>query len=99
MKPDDNLLTGINLDQFSEADQQKIQEKLYRQLENRVGAKVESIVSDEQFTQFESVVDQGDENKLDEWIEKNVPNYEQITSEILQQLKQEIAANPQNFLN
>ena len=99
MKPDDNLLTGINLDQFSEADQQKIQEKLYRQLENRVGAKVESIVSDEQFTQFESVVDQGDENKLDEWLEKNVPNYEQITSEILQQLKQEIAANPQNFLN
>ena len=99
MKPDDNLLTGINLDQFSEADQQKIQEKLYRQLENQVGAKVESVVTDEQFAQFESVVDQGDEDKLDEWLEKNVPNYEQITSEILQQLKQEIAANPQNFLN
>ena len=99
MQMDDSLLTGINLDQFSEADRQKILEKLYRQLENRVGAKVESIVSDEQFTQFESVVDQGDENKLDEWLENNVPNYEQITSEILQQLKQEIAANPQNFLN
>src|SRR3990167_7666434 len=98
MKPDDNLLTGINLDQFSEADQQKIQEKLYRQLENRVGAKVESIVSDEQFTQFESVVDQGDENKLDEWLEKNLPNYEQIVGEILQQLKQEVTANPQSFL-
>ena len=99
MQPDNNLLTGINLDQFSEADRQKILEKLYRQLENQVGAKVESVVTDEQFAQFESVVDQGDEDKLDEWLEKNVPNYEQITSEILQQLKQEIAANPQNFLN
>ena len=99
MQPDDNLLSRVNLDQFSEADRQKILKKIYEQLEDRVGAKVESMVTDEQFAQFEAIVDEADESKLDDWLEKNVPNYEQVVDEILQQLKQEVAADPGSFLS
>ncbi len=98
MQPDNNLLAGLNLDQFSEEQCQKIIEKIYHVLEDRVGNKMVSMVSDEKFAQFELMVDQADENKLDEWLSINVPNYDQMVESILEELKQEVAANPQTFL-
>ena len=99
MQPDNTLLTGLDLDQFSEEQRQKIIEKLYKQLEDRVGDKVAALVNDEQFARFESVIDEGDEEKLDEWLGINVPNYSQMVEKTLEQLKQEVAANPGSFLS
>ncbi len=99
MPPDDNLLAGLNLSQFSETRRQEILENLYKKLEDRVGDKMATTVSDEQFAQFESLIDQGDENKLEKWLSVSVPAYDQMVEVILQQLKQEVTINPNSFLN
>lgn len=98
MTPDDNLLAGVNLSQFTEAQRQKIIETIYSKLEDRVGVKMVSMVSDEQFDQFELLVDQANEDKLGEWLSDNVPSYDEEVEVILLQLKQEVVADPQNFL-
>lgn len=89
---------GLDLSQYSEEQQQKIAERIFEQLEGRLGDKIAPTVSDEKFAEFENLIDKGEDN-LDDWLDKNVPNYEQMVEEILGQLKKEVAANPQAFLN
>lgn len=98
MLPDNSLLAGVNLGQFTETQKQTILENFYKQLEDRLGDKVTSLVDDEKFIEFENLVDQGDEDKINAWVETNIPNYEQESNQIFEGLKQELATNPQNFL-
>ncbi len=94
---DDSLLSGVDLSQYSEQQQEKMLAKLYGKLEEQVGEKVAALVSDQQFDQFEALIDQGDEDKLDEWLMANVPDYEKLVEDTLNQLKQELQTNPQAF--
>jgi hypothetical protein len=95
---DASLLSDVDLSRFSDAEREKIVQSLYQKLEDRVGDQVTAIVSDEQFEQFEALVDTGNEEKLDEWLDSNVPNYDQLVSAQLEQLKTELRTDPQAFL-
>jgi predicted nucleic acid-binding protein len=98
MPVDGNLLAGIDLSQFNEAEQGKILENLYQRLEDRVGRQVEAIVPDTKFDEFETLIDSMDEKKLSQWLDVNVPDYDDIVQKTLDQLKQEVTANPTSFL-
>ncbi len=93
----DDFFDGVT-QKLSEEEKKTILRTVYSQLEERVGDKVVDMVSDEQFSQFESLVDQEDETKINEWLKTNVPTYDQMVESILEELKQEVAANPQTFL-
>lgn len=99
MPADDSLLGGLDLSQFDESHRQTIIQNIYKQLEDRVGDQVAAIVSDKQFAEFEDIVAQSNEEKINQWLDRNIPTYTEITESILEQLKQEVAANPTSFLH
>lgn len=95
---DASLLADVDLSRFSEEDKEKIAQSLYQKLEDRVGDQVSALVNDEQFEQFEALIGTGNEEKLDEWLDSNVPDYDRLVSTQLEQLKTELRADPQAFL-
>ncbi|HET9721674.1 MAG TPA: DUF5663 domain-containing protein [Candidatus Saccharimonadales bacterium] len=99
MQTDDpNLLEDLDLSSYSPKQAQAIAQNIYAALEDRVGDQVANLISDEQFDQYEVLIDQADDQKLDQWLDANVPNYDQLVEITLQSLKQEFQANPTAFL-
>jgi len=95
---DVDLLADLDLSQFTDAQRQIIEANLYGQYEDRLGEKIVPLINDEKFAQFEAVIDQGDEEKIELWLDQNVPGYENIAEQVLEELKQEVRTNPAKFL-
>lgn len=98
MPANKSLVADLDLRQFDKSHRDTIIKNIYKQLEDRVGDQVATIVSDKQFAEFEGILAQTNEEKINQWLDHNVPNYADITVSILDQLKQEVAANPTSFL-
>lgn len=95
---DDDFIATLDKTGLSEEQKTNLCENLYDEFEDRLGEKLGDLISDEQFAEFEMLVDRGDDDELDAWLDLNAPEHEQISDEIFEQLKQEALANPQNFL-
>jgi hypothetical protein len=95
---DDDFFASLNRP-LTEEQKQAIAEKVAAMLENRVGDKLADQVSDEKFTEFENVVENGDDAAVDEWLAANAPGYDQLVMQTLDQLKQEVATNPDSFMS
>jgi len=95
---DVDLLADLDLSQFTDAQRETIEANLYGQYEDRLGEKIAALINDEKFAQFEAVIDQGDEEKIELWLDQNVPGYENIAEQVLEELKQEVRADPTKFL-
>lgn len=95
---DDDLLADLDLSQFKEAERELIEANLYSQWEERLGDQLAKIVSDDKFAEFEMVIDQDDEDKMDEWLSANVPGYEDLAAKLLEDIKQQVRGNPEAFL-
>ena len=96
MQLDDAFYAGLGRE-LSEDQKQSMARKMYSQLEERVGEKLGSQLSAEQFEEFESLIDRGTDD-LDTWLQANAPGYEQLTEEVFGQIKQEAAADPSRYL-
>lgn len=94
---DDDFFTDLN-ESLSENQKQTIAQNIYSQLEDRVGQQMESQLSDEQFQEFETMLENSDETQISAWLQTHAPGYEQLISSSLQQLKQEVKADPAKFL-
>jgi hypothetical protein len=95
---DDDFFASLNKD-LTEEQKQAIAEKVAAMLEDRVGDKLADQVSDEKFIEFENVVENGDDTAMDNWLAANAPGYDQLVMETLEQLKREVATNPDAFMN
>lgn len=95
---DDDLLSDLDLSSYTESQRDTIAQNLYKMLEDRVGDQVSKIVTDQQFAEFEDIIGQADDAKLDEWLNRYVPTYEEISANIFDQLMAELSANPAAFL-
>jgi hypothetical protein len=95
---DVDLLADLDLSQFTDAQRQTIEANLYGQYEDRLGERIVPLINDEKFAQFEAVIDQGDEEKIELWLDQNVPGYENIAQQVLEELKQEVRTDPTKFL-
>lgn len=80
---DDKFLNDVGLGELPEEQKQAFLEYFREQLELRVGTQLSEGMSDAQLTEFESFIDR-DEEKVNSWIEANVPDYQQ--DQIWQQL-------------
>lgn len=81
---DDKFLEEVGLGGLPDEQRQMFLDHFREQLELRVGTKLSEGLSDAQLQEFESFIDRK-EDKVNEWITANVPQYEQ--DPIYQQLK------------
>lgn len=99
MQTDDpNLLADLDLSQYDDSERQTIAQNIYARLEDRVGEKTAAMVPDDKFEEFELLVDQASDERLDEWLDTNIPDYDNLVSTELDNLKNEFKANPGAFL-
>ena len=63
---------------------------IYETLEMRVGMRLASNMSEEQLTEFETLMNNQDDSGALKWLETNFPNYKQVVTEELDKLKEEI---------
>lgn len=81
---DDKFLQDVGLGNLPEDQKQAFLAYFREQLELRVGTRLSEGLSDAQLDEFESFIDR-DEQKVNEWLSANVPNYADDT--VWQQLK------------
>jgi hypothetical protein len=72
---DDNFLKDLGLDGLPEEQRKAFLQHTYEELELRVGTKLSEGLNGDQMQEFESFIDQ-DPDKVPQWLEKNIPNYE-----------------------
>ncbi len=67
--------------------------KINGQLDERIGEEVSLSLSDEQLDEMMKLQEDGDEDALDEWMSKNVPDLEQIAEDERDIMLGELAEN------
>lgn len=65
---------------------------LYPELELRVGLKLSRGMSEAKLSEFEALVDAGDDNAPAAWLARNVPNYPEIVATEIMAIVNEAAA-------
>lgn len=95
---DDQLLKELGLDDFAEADKNAMLKKIYESLELRVGMRMARIVTEEQLKEFEELTNNGKDAEAAEWLKQHVPNYQQIATEELDNLKTEVRETSRRVL-
>jgi hypothetical protein len=71
---DDKFLEEIGLNELPEEQKKPFLQHIYDELELRVGTKLSEGMSDEQLSEFESIIDRKDEVVV-AWLAKFAPNY------------------------
>lgn len=87
---DDNFLASLGLAQLPQDEKEKMKAHIYETLEMRVGIKLASNMTDEQLTEFETLMNNQDDAGALRWLETNFPNYKQVVTDELNKLKEEI---------
>ena len=95
---DDEFLTDIGLTDLSDEEKQQTLESIKVALDAKVGAKITQDLSDEQINQFNNIVASDDSTATLEWIEKNVPNYQDIVMQELDIIIEQIKHNNLMFV-
>lgn len=87
---DDNFLATLGLGSLPQDEKEKMKAHIYETLEMRVGMRLASNMSEEQLTEFETLMNNQDDSGALKWLETNFPNYKQVVTEELDKLKEEI---------
>ena len=93
----DDFFAGLE-QELSNQQKQSIAQNVYSQLEDRVGDKLQAQLSDQQYDDFEKVVESGHDQEIADWLANNAPGYQKLVDDTLEQLKQEVKADPNKFL-
>ena len=81
---DEKFLSDIGLNELPEEQKRPFLQHVYDELEMRVGTQLSAGMTDEQLSEFESIIDRKD-NIIVDWLNRNVPDYQNDT--VFQQLR------------
>ena len=81
---DEKFLSDIGLNELPEEQKRPFLQHVYDELEMRVGTQLSAGMTDEQLSEFESIIDRKD-NIIVDWLGRNVPDYQNDT--VFQQLR------------
>ncbi len=95
---DDNLLKELGLDGFSEAEKDKILRGIYEALELSVGMRLASQVGEDALKEFDDLTKAGKNEEAAAWLKQHAPNYQQMASEELDKIKQDIQSTSRKIL-
>ena len=87
---DEQFLHEMGLSAMPEDQKQKFLDYIQEELEVRIGERISRGLTQEQLNEFDMITDQAEATK---WLEKNRPDFREIVTRTLEELKSEIRAN------
>ena len=90
MKFDDKFLQEMGLQAMPEDQKQKFLDYIQEELEVRIGERISKGLTEVQLNEFDMITDPLEAAK---WLEKNRPDYREIVSRTIEEMKEEIRAN------
>lgn len=90
MQFDDNFLQEMGLQAMPEPDKQAFLKYIEEELEVRIGERIARGLTEAQLQEFDSLTDPA---TVAAWLEKNRPDYRQIVTRTIDEMKAEIRAN------
>ncbi len=90
MQFDENFLKEMGLTSMPEDQKQKFLEYVQEELEIRIGERIARGLSEEQLNEFDAITDPMEAAR---WLERNRPDYREIVTRTIEELKEEIRAN------
>ncbi len=85
----DSLLAELGLASMNEANKEKFLDMFTETLQLRIGMRLEESLGDDKLQEFENMVDSGEDDKLSDWLETNVPGYQGLVQQEMESLKAE----------
>lgn len=90
MKFDENFLQEMGLSAMPEEQKQKFLDYIQNELEIRIGERISRGLTEVQLAEFDKITDQAE---AAEWLEINRPDYREIVTRTIEEMKSEIRAN------
>lgn len=90
MEFDDKFLQEMGLMAMPEGERQKFLDYIREELEIRIGERISRGLTEAQLNEFDAITDQVEAAK---WLEKNRPDYREIVTRTIEEMKAEIRAN------
>ena len=90
MEFDDKFLQEMGLSAMPEQEKQAFLDYVQEELEVRIGERISKGLTEVQLNEFDQITDQAEAAK---WLEKNRPDYREIVTRTINEMKEEIRAN------
>ena len=90
MQFDENFLQDMGLSAMPEDQKQAFLDYVQEELEIRIGKRIAKGLTETQLNEFDLITD---ENEAIKWLEINRPDYREIVSRTIEEMKNEIRAN------
>ncbi|MBQ7802804.1 hypothetical protein IJ380_03050 [Candidatus Saccharibacteria bacterium] len=92
---DEGFLREVGLQVMPEAEKKAFLDYVQEELEVRVGEEIAEGMSEEKMREFENAKT---DEEAEKWLSENRPNYREIVTETIQELKDEISRNREKIL-
>ena len=90
MEFDEKFLQEMGLSAMPEEQKQKFLDYIQKELEIRIGERISRGLTEVQLNEFDMITDPAEASK---WLEKNRPDYREIVTRTINEMKEEIRAN------
>ena len=90
MEFDDKFLQEMGLSAMPEQEKQAFLDYVQEELEVRIGERISKGLTEVQLNEFDLITDPAEAAK---WLEKNRPDYREIVTRTINEMKEEIRAN------
>jgi len=90
MEFDDKFLQEMGLSAMPEQEKQAFLDYVQEELEVRIGERISKGLTEVQLNEFDMITDPAEAAK---WLEKNRPDYREIVTRTINEMKEEIRAN------
>lgn len=99
MTPIDNqFLASLGLGNLPEDEKKRMLLDIAENLMAKIGARVESQLSDEQLQAYDDLVQNGNGESIQQWLQANVPDYQSIVNEETDKIRDEIRPQVSSIL-
>jgi protein-tyrosine-phosphatase len=95
MEFNDAFLAEVGLAAMPAEQKKDFLEYVQRELEIRIGERISKGLTEAQLAEFDAITDKLEAAK---WLEKNRPDYREIVTRTIQEIKEEIRANSDKLL-
>ena len=92
---DEQFLQEMGLSAMPEDQKQAFLDYIQEELEIRIGERISKGLTETQLNEFDMITDQAEATK---WLELNRPDYREIVTRTIEEMKNEIRANRANIV-
>ena len=95
MQFDDKFLQDMGLSAMPEDKKQEFLKYIEEELEVRIGERISKGLTPAQLNEFDAITSQAEATR---WLDKNRPDYREIVTRTIEELKSEIRANREKLI-